>query len=645
MALQLALGVAGYRASQSPAVQPQALRSIPSGLSVAKRTENQAAPGVMITYFSLDTDTDEVWADATASWQRKLISKKWARVDGPAGASRFMVPPTPNSVGNQCRYDHKCTNASSRCGFSWDDAAAKMNPACEEPIDCNWKFNEPRGSWPEDANWTCFGDLPTYGRTFNGVCTARQLGETSDAYCTHVCSSMKGYDCDHAACVCKRENTSGIWNPAAPIQAHDDSADPKDLPWKNSSLVAMVLEDSKRKPSGLPACRWKPGKKKTGCTNTSQYECYLGESQGQCSGTSWVGNPDCSHSCVHVSLLTPAPYYALWVSGVEVEGYREHERRPGYRHDPAKLTLERRGIQLEHMDVMMSRFCRSEENHFVGVALYSPAFRDKAARLVRSCERNGVCCKAMELSASAFGAGAAEGSDEYRFAAISVKPAFILSQLEATSLPVVYLDADLEFHSFPKLFLPGSWPGYGRDVALFNFWGNESDPQTQRTPQIGSALAFFNATTRARHVLTAWAEAMAWAPNSRVPDDQVLSLLLSEGGWLKRASYGWLPSSYLRLMPSFYRGVVPIVDHDHGSAPGKHSSDKPRMPPIRDMELCSPNDPSNQGRKRFLGQEEAAWELQQDLCRASQGMHHYSPTAKGCADYPPPAPSLPDTAF
>ena len=124
MALQLALGVAGYRASQSPAVQPQALRSIPSGPSVAKRTESQAAPGVVITYFSHDTDTGEFWTDATASWQRKLISSKWARVDGPTGASRLMVPPTPNYVGNHCRYDHKCTNATSRCGFSWDDAAA-----------------------------------------------------------------------------------------------------------------------------------------------------------------------------------------------------------------------------------------------------------------------------------------------------------------------------------------------------------------------------------------------------------------------------------------------------------------------------------------------------------------------------------------
>jgi hypothetical protein len=44
--------------------------------------------------------------------------------------------------------------------------------------------------------------------------------------------------------------------------------------------------------------------------------------------------------------------------------------------------------------------------------------------------------------------------------------------------------------------------------------------------------------------------------------------LLGEGEWLKRASFGWVPSAYLRTMPAYYRGVVPIIDHDHGSAPG-----------------------------------------------------------------------------
>ena len=35
---------------------------------------------------------------------------------------------------------------------------------------------------------------------------------------------------------------------------------------------------------------------------------------------------------------------------------------------------------------------------------------------------------------------------------------------------------------------------------------------------------FFNQTQRARAVLTAWAEAMAWPANQRAPDDQVFDI-------------------------------------------------------------------------------------------------------------------------
>ena len=78
-------------------------------------------------------------------------------------------------------------------------------------------------------------------------------------------------------------------------------------------------------------------------------------------------------------------------------------------------------------------------------------------------------------------------------------------------------------------------------------------------------------------MLTAWAEAMAWPANQRAPDDQVFDTILKKGGWLARASFGWLPASYLRTMPAYYRGVVPVIDHDHGNVPGllKHSEAKP----------------------------------------------------------------------
>merc|ERR1712194_815836 len=112
---------------------------------------------------------------------------------------------------------------------------------------------------------------------------------------------------------------------------------------------------------------------------------------------------------------------------------------------------------------------------------------------------------------------------------IALKPAFLLDQLQKTKEPVVFLDVDLEFHKFPELFLPDSWPEGSRDVALFN---------------IGSAVAFFNHTFRAKKLLTAWAEAMRFGSNQKAPDDQVLDTLFNQGGWLARVSLGWLPAAY-----------------------------------------------------------------------------------------------------
>ena len=308
------------------------------------------------------------------------------------------------------------------------------------------------------------------------------------------------------------------------------------------------------------------------------------------------------------------PYYALWRSGVKARPNIPHQRQPRYKHESAKLTPAKRGIHLHKSNVLMSRFCRSEQNQFVGVSLYSPRYEASAVRLVGSCERVGVCCKVMQLTSDAFGPEAPEGSEDFRFQVISMKPSFIWEQIKATELPVVYLDTDLEFHNFPELFQRGSWPKYDRDVVLFNFWANETRPQTKNRPQVGSAVAYFNTTRRARKVLQAWAQAMAYGPNQRAPDDQVLDTLLKEGGWLNRASFGWLPSAYLRIMPSFYRGVVPIIDHDHGSAPGllKHSEDKPMLPPVVDYELSDPKSPAEKGRKLQLTPEERTAEFKRD---------------------------------
>jgi hypothetical protein len=225
----------------------------------------------------------------------------------------------------------------------------------------------------------------------------------------------------------------------------------------------------------------------------------------------------------------------------------------------------------------------------VGVTFFSPKYEGKARRLLYSCERVGVCCKATLLPPNVFGANAPEGSLEFRFRIIALKPAFILSQLKMTQQPVVFLDTDLEFHQYPKLFTPGGWPDGGRDVAIFNYWGNETNITNRKTPNTGSGVVFFNQTYQAKKVLVAWAECMAYHANKQAPDDQVLDLLLVEGEWLKRASFGWLPAAYLRTFPSYYRGVEAVIDHDHGNPPGLdgHSVIHPVLPPIEEWEMVS----------------------------------------------------------
>ena len=56
---------------------------------------------------------------------------------------------------------------------------------------------------------------------------------------------------------------------------------------------------------------------------------------------------------------------------------------------------------------------------------------------------------------------------------------------------------------------------------------------------------------------------------------------------MSRVSLGWLPASNLRLMPAFYRGVSPVIDHDRSSPPGLngHSTVKPVLPPTLWEEL------------------------------------------------------------
>ena len=530
-----------------------------SRLSVSQLSERRAAPGVTIKYFSSlrdDANADhEQLPGAVRQMRRKVGSDDvnwehgrwldgfWKTADDgeiPWSAwDAFNKTHDRSKHGVYCQYD-----CATRCGFTWDDAAAKVGPPCQKEKDCRPR---PPGSaaagWPHSQNYSCYTDLPDYKRGLMGECVSKDTRAKSDAYCAVVCGASPAA-CDVTSCTCTR---SAAWDLTTKIERHDDSTPPERMPNKSWALVGETRRDYQSTVSGLPACRWRPG---GGCSNVTVYECFDGPSAGRCSAHNWMYNPACLRSCVHVSTLNPAPYYALWVDGPEERRPQRGERQPRYVHADSRMTPERRGIKLRAADVLMSRMCKSVANRFVGVTLYSSAFENKARRLVRSCELVGICCKATNLPPDAFGPGAPEGSAEFRFQAIAMKPSFLLSEMEVNELPVVFLDCDLEFHRFPALFAPGSWPRYGRDVALFNFWANETLPQTRNRPHIGSGVAYFNRTKPAKDLLNAWAEAMAYPPNERAPDDQVLDRLLTEGEWLKRASYGWFPTSCAPLPPA-----------------------------------------------------------------------------------------------
>ena len=441
------------------------------------------------------------------------------------------------------------------------------------------------------------------------VCASPNPALSSDENCKVMCEgdAQPGL-CDHDYCEC--------YDPTV----------------TRESLIKKAKSLGQKQPSGVPDCPWIAP---VGCTSDMPHECMEGAKAGECQAQNWLEQHDeCKSSCLHAKLFFFAPRgpsgtIEAWVPGPLLEPAEKgaKEEVPHYEHDACKLvrsppraplepapppspthsltclqphphahtptprrphthtrprlplqTLEKRGIDVKSLDVSMTSACKKAHHGFVGISFFSPNYKDKAERLLRSCARHDICCKATQAPTS-FGPDAPEGSEEYRFQFIASKPAFILGQIKATKLPVVWLDSDLEFHSYPTLFAPGGWEDGPRDVAIFNYWGNESKGQNK--PSTGSGVVYFNSSTRAKNLLVAWAEAMAFDTNTEAADDQVFNELLGKG-WVHRASFGWLPSSYLRVPPLFYRGVVPVIDHDHGNPPGliAHSGKQALMPRI-----------------------------------------------------------------
>ena len=383
----------------------------------------------------------------------------------------------------------------SRCGFTWDDAAAKAGPPCSTKwavcvAPDNTRKN--KNSYWFNHTYACYTDLPKLDEDEDLRVCRTVTPAATDSWCTDNCNGQ-GVWCDPAFCDCEGDTPlldtmtpfkiPENYNMSAPILPHDPNISASKLPVQTPALLNKVRDAAKASPSGLPNCLWRPP---AGCSREAPYQCYDGPQSGQCSRMNYFDQPKlCSGSCIHDHLLPLAPYHPLWYPGPLAKEFKWNETQPRYKHDPTKISLRARGVDLSRSDVMMSGICRSGDNQFVGISMFSPKFKDKAERLLRSCSRVGVCCKATLLPSDAFGPNVPEGSEEFRFEVIASKPSFILDEIEATHHPVVFLDTDLELHQFPKLFVPGSWPNGPRDFAIFNYWGNETDWKHASTPTTG----------------------------------------------------------------------------------------------------------------------------------------------------------------
>ena len=332
----------------------------------------------------------------------------------------------------------------------------------------------------------------------------------------------------------------------------------------------------------VPECKWLP---KGNCSIVRPFECTSGRQEGVCNESNWAGmdpaESQCEGSCVHLSLFADSPTSTQWLTGYALGERRRNRTAPHYEHN-ASLLHQQNGL-FGTYSTSASAACRKppgngSDGGFVGISLYSPKYQDKATRLLASCARFSLCCRVTGVPANAFGPDILEGSDSFRYRFISMKPIFMVRQLQKLNKPVAWLDVDMEFRAFPRLFTPSSWPGGTRDMCIFNFRGNQSDTTYVST---ASGVVFINNTARGKALLQAWAEATAWPGNEQAPDDQVLDKLLNEGGWLHRASLGWLPAAYLRHLPNYYRGVDPGIDHDKGNPDGVlgHSTKLPQLPP------------------------------------------------------------------
>ena len=136
---------------------------------------------------------------------------------------------------------------------------------------------------------------------------------------------------------------------------------------------------------------------------------------------------------------------------------------PSFMRLPAQLKLPR----LEDCDDALVR-----DALFWAASLYTKSYEAKAQRLVQSCEAWGVCCRPALMPDGALEGvkgSNREGSYALRHRLIASKPMFILTVLQASPLPLAWLDVvrpALRTHGPPCVCSHGACPPAGHRRVL-----------------------------------------------------------------------------------------------------------------------------------------------------------------------------------
>jgi hypothetical protein len=224
------------------------------------------------------------------------------------------------------------------------------------------------------------------------------------------------------------------------------------------------------------------------------------------------------------------------------------------------------------------------ESPFLVAAMATPDYAERASRLARSCRDVGVPFIIVEVPSVDRSISEKGSSDPTH-----TKSNFVHSLLDEHQRPILYVDVDCVFTSYPTLIrrIAGN-----ADFAIYNWFADEHtdgfDPvdvrmasgeiNHRRFYQFAQAVdhyapeqltcsgcvQFWGNTAAARQLLARWHETIRRFPGSA--DDPCLDFAFNNYGREIGVSPVWLPKAYARYPWWIY--VKPVVDHPERTSLG-----------------------------------------------------------------------------